>query len=209
MYYQEAIREAARRASQAAADAIAAYDDDTISYERGITDSFAVLLRKALNNQIENLVFRSHVLKDTTGSGAEESQIGADLLIHVEFKTPELSYSKGILVQAKRVEPGERMPKTKHEELVDQCKKMLSISPASWIFDYAHGGMRCGPAAAIATSNNMMLHEQCIWTPYRFFLELFRCPIGDPSITSARVEELPVRTKLITKITTPSARESF
>ena len=55
MYYQEAIREAARRADEAAYEAVAAHDDDTVSYERGITHGLAVLLRHALHGQIKDL----------------------------------------------------------------------------------------------------------------------------------------------------------
>jgi hypothetical protein len=197
MYYQEAIREAARRADKAAHEAIAAHDDDTVPYERGITHGLAVLLRHALQGQIEDLSWSSHVLRDTSGVGAEETRVGADLLIHVRLRTPELTYSKGVLIQAKRVEPLQRMSKNDYDDLVDQCRRMLAISPSSFVFDYAHGGMRCGPASVIASSNNRALYEQCVWTPYRFFLELFRCPIGDPRITSAKVDDLPVPNKLI------------
>jgi hypothetical protein len=206
MYYQEAIREAARRAAAAARRAIAAYDDDTVSYERGITDGLAVSLRDALNQQIEHLTWRSHVLRDTRGKGGEESKVGADLLMHVSFKTPEITYSKGLLIQAKRVEPSQQMARDEYDELIDQCNKMLGITTAAWVFDYAHGSIRCGPASAIVGSNNRYLYEQCVWTPYRFFLELFRCPIGDPRITSARVDDLPVPTKLITHASAPDAR---
>jgi hypothetical protein len=170
----------------------------TVPYERGITHGLAVLLRHALQGQIEDLSWSSHVLRDTSGAGAEETRVGADLLIHVRLKTPELTYSKGVLIQAKRVEPEQRMSRSDHDELVDQCTKMLAITPSSFVFDYAYGGMRCGPASAIASSNNRELYEQCVWTPYRFFLELFRCPIGDPRITSAKVDDLPVPNKLVT-----------
>jgi hypothetical protein len=34
------------------------------------------------------------------------------------------------------------------------------------------------------------LYDQCSWTAYRFFLEFFRCPIGDLTIKSANVDDL-------------------
>jgi hypothetical protein len=53
--------------------------------------------------------------------------------------------------------------------------------------------MRCGAATRVAGGNlPQSLNYLCGWTSYRFFLELFRCPIGDPKITSARVEHLAV-----------------
>jgi hypothetical protein len=159
----------------------------------GVTEGLAVLLRKALHGQIVNLTWRSHVMRDARGRGGEESATGADLIVHVSFKSPELSYSKGLLVQAKRVEKSQEMTQDAYDEIVDQCNKMLDITSAAWVFDYAHGGIRCAPASVIVGSNNKALHEQCVWRPYRFFLELFRCPIGDPRITSAKVEDLPVQ----------------
>jgi hypothetical protein len=39
----------------------------------------------------------------------------------------------------------------------------------------------------------------CNWTSYRFFLELFRSPIGDPNLTSALVRDLPVPTVIALK----------
>jgi hypothetical protein len=164
MYYSDAIREAARRADEATRDAIAAHEDDTLPYEPHITSGLATLLRKELNGEIEGLLWTSHVMKSGSGSGAEETPTGADLLVHVAFNTPELKYSKGVLIQAKRVEPGQVMDKDPYNELVDQCEKMLAITAASFVFDYAKGGMRCGAASAIAKSKNRELYEQCMDT---------------------------------------------
>jgi hypothetical protein len=196
MYYSEAVREAARRANAAAKSAMSAYKDATIDYEKALTGGLTMALRDALNERIDGLDWTAHILRDSSGKGAEETAVGADLIIHVHFRSPEITYSKGILVQAKRIEPGEMMGKSAHEELVGQCKQMLSYTAASFVFDYAKYGMRCGAASAIATSNNRDLYEQCVWTPYRFFLELFRCPIGDPRIGSAKIRELPAPNKI-------------
>ena len=50
-------------------------------------------------------------------------------------------------------------------------------------------GRERGFAGARGTTG---LRYLCEWTSYQFVLELFRCPIGDPKITSARVDDLPV-----------------
>ena len=52
--------------------------------------------------------------------------------------------------------------------------------------------MRCVAASRIVNSRRRDLYELCGWTPYRFFLELFRCPIGDTQFTSADISEVPV-----------------
>jgi hypothetical protein len=162
VYYTEAIREAARRADTATWEAISAYQDDTLPYEENITDGLAVSLRNALNGQIEGLSWSSHVLRTARGRRAEESLTGADLVIHVSFSSPELTYSKGVLIQAKRAEPGKPMRDDHYSDLVAQCQKMLAITPASFVFDYAFTGMRCGAASAIVGSNNRFLYDPCL-----------------------------------------------
>jgi hypothetical protein len=197
MDYEDSIREAARRADSAVWETMSAYRDRTVTEEPAITGALVMALRDALNGYrgeppIAGLAWSAHILKSSSGRSAEESAYGADILFHVVFDTPLLKYSKGVLVQAKRVEQGESMRTKDHNNLISQCGKMLGVTPASYIFDYARREMRCGSALAIAGSTNRELYAQCVWTSYRFFLELFRCPIGDPRITSANVEDLPV-----------------
>jgi hypothetical protein len=196
VYYTEQFREVANVADRAATLTIAGYRDQTLPYETNITDGLALSLRTALHGQIGGLDWSAHVMKSARGAAAEESETGADLLIHVAFSSPEVSYSKGVLIQAKRVEPRRLMQTEAHRELVAQCRKMLSITAASFVFDYTLQGVRCGAASVIMDSNNRSLYDLCIWTPHRFFFELFRCHIGDPSITSARAKDLPVPNKL-------------
>src|SRR5271168_4861122 len=115
-------------------------------------------------------------MRTSRGRRAEESLTGADLVIHVSFNSPELTYSKGVLVQAKRVEPDTLMEPVPYDELVAQCQKMLARTASSFVFDYAFSGVRCGAASAIVGSNNRYLHDRCVWTPYRFFLEPVSMP---------------------------------
>jgi hypothetical protein len=46
----------------------------------------------------------------------EEGVYGADLLIHVTLNTPQYKYSKGVLVQAKRIGPGVAMSRKPHAD---------------------------------------------------------------------------------------------
>jgi hypothetical protein len=97
---------------------------------------------------------------------------GSESLLHIAFpRLPGLCWSKLTL---------------------DQCQRMLRVSASSYVFDYARGKMGCGAASRIVNSQRRDLYELCGWTPYRFFLELFRCPIGDPQFTSAIISEVPV-----------------
>jgi hypothetical protein len=85
------------------------------------------------------------------------------------------------------------MKSAEFDDLKDQCRKMTRYSPASFVFGYDPRGLRAAAATKIAGSADRTLYDQCSWTAYRFFLELFRCPIGDPRITSANVADLAPR----------------
>jgi len=198
MTIDTAIRTAAGTAAEVVYDIMHSYRQGNVTDEEDITGELAGAFGVAFRfRQIENLTWSCSVVRHHKGRAAEESRVGADLLIHVSLKTTDLVYSKGVLVQAKRVEPGEPMKPAMQADLVRKCKQMLRITPASFVFDYAKGSMRCGSASRIAGSQNRDLYQECQWTPLRFFWELFRCPIGDPRITSARVDRLPAPAKVM------------
>ncbi|HWF96948.1 MAG TPA: hypothetical protein VG291_18510 [Xanthobacteraceae bacterium] len=67
---------------------------------------------------------------------------------------------------------------------------MLSHPAASFVFAYDPHGLRAGSATKIAGAADRTLYDQCSWTADRFFLELFRCPIGDRTIKTADVADL-------------------
>jgi hypothetical protein len=106
------------------------------------------------------------------------------------LNTPQYKYSKGVLVQAKRIGPSVSMSPKPHAKFVGQCNTMLSHSAASFVFAYDPRGLRAGSATKIVGAADRTLYDQCSWTAYRFFLELFRCPIGDRTIKSADVADL-------------------
>jgi hypothetical protein len=172
-----------------------------VTDEPEITGVLIGQLDAQLEGQIGGLHWSTKILRHGGGVAAEEKKIGPDLLIHISFQASQLRYSKGVLIQAKRVEPYQELTPAKHAELVKQCKKMLRVTPAAFVFDYSTRDVRCGSATAIAGSADRHLYAECPWTSYRFFLELFRCPVGDPNITSARVERLPVPNVVTMRVT--------
>jgi len=190
--FEEATREAALVAQGAVRDVMGKYKSGRVKHEDDLTGVLVGALDSALSGMIGVLEWDSSILTHRKGKGGEEGKYGADLLIHVKFDTPSQKYSKGVLIQAKRIEADEKMSRSEHTDLTEQCRKMLAVTPAAFIFDYAHRGMRCGPATRIAGTTRRDLYSICGWTSYRFFLELFRCPIGDQRITSASVDELRV-----------------
>ncbi len=192
MAFEDWMRKAAIEADRAVAAAMHSYAGGIVDHEEEITGVLVGQLLARLDGQIGPLSWTPHIMKHRRGRAGEEDKTGADLLIHVEVNTPDVRYSKGALIQAKRLERNKYLSTDARKDLRLQCKKMLGISPASYVFDYTKTEMRVGSASRIVGSRERKLYEQCPWTSYRFFWELFRCPIGDPGITSAVVDDLPV-----------------
>lgn len=192
MTFDEAMREAAMAANQAVSRTMRKYASGGIHDEPNITAYLISELDRAVAGPIGGLNWSSTIVRSGTGTAAEEKRVGADLLIHVSLNTPQQTYSKGVLVQAKRLEPDELISVGELSRLNGQCETMLKHTAAAFVFNYAKTSMRCGPATRFAGSRERRVYAQCTWTSYRFFLELFRCPIGDPRITSALVADLPV-----------------
>lgn len=192
MGFDEAMRLAAKEADNAVGRAMRKYRTGHVTDEDDLTGVLIGNLDTTFREPIGGLQWSSSILRHRAGPAAEEQEIGADMIIHVRLRTPIQKYSKAVLVQAKRQEPGALMSNAAHNDLKDQCRKMLKVSPASFVFDYAKGKMRCGSASKIGGSQNRNLYEACTWTSYRFFLELFRSPIGDTNLRSALVKDLPV-----------------
>lgn len=169
MGFDEAMRGAALAAESAVRRAMKKYRDGLVTDEDDLTGVLVGNLDTEFSKSIGGLKWSSSIVRHRKGTASEEQRIGADLIIHVSIKTSVQTYSKGVLVQAKRIEPKTLMTKQGHDELVRQCNKMQTITPASFVFDYAQKSMRCGSASKIAGSSNRELYAACNWTSYRFF----------------------------------------
>jgi hypothetical protein len=191
--FKEVTRLAARQAERAAKVTIDSFARKYVYDEDDITGSFVGSLNTLFHGtRIGGMTLATTVVRHRRGKAGEESRSGADMLIHASMDTPTQKYSKGVLVQAKKADLEYDWSMAKRQGLVDQCNKMLNITPAAFVMNYNLGGMRCGAATRVAGATTVFsVSYLCNWTIYRFFLELFRCPIGDPRITSAEVANLP------------------
>ena len=97
--------------------------------------------------------------------------------------------SKGFLAQAKRMEA-----RIDRGELVKQCKKMLSYTPASFVFLYSKKDIRVIPASAvIASSGTNPLKERMYSRAIYSFFELhFVSFLGDTKIKAANRDQLRI-----------------
>ena len=191
MTFEEATREAAHAAHHAVTKAMEPVRWGVRVDEDDLTGVLVGRIGAALDGEIGGLQWKCSILRHRRGRAAEEKKFGADLLMHVTMNTPSQKYSKGVLVQAKKVGPDRNMTTREKQELNDQCQKMLKFTPAAFVFDYGNGRLRCGPASRIVGASSHDLYRTCGWTSYRFFLEYFRSPIGDPRIKGPFVKDIP------------------
>lgn len=191
--FKEVTRLAAKQAERAAKITTDTFNKKYVYDEDDVTGAFVGSLNTLFHGtQLGGMTLDASVVRHRRGVAAEESRTGADMLIHVSMDTPTQKYSKGVLVQAKKADPEYDWSSARRQGLIDQCNKMLSISPAAFVLNYGADGIRCGAATRVAGATTVFsVRYLCNWTSYRFFLELFRCPIGDPRITSPIVANLP------------------
>lgn len=184
------IRQAAHRADDAVSQTLAKYRAGGVGDEEAITGVLVGRLDADFEGRFGGLEWNTSILRHRGGEANEEGQIGADLVIHVALNSRDLKYSKAVLIQAKRLEPSENMPKREQTRLAEQCRKMLDISAASYVFNFSRDEMRCDSAANVKGLNGAITARGLQWRSYRFFLELFRCSIGDSRFTSANIRNL-------------------
>lgn len=192
MTFEEAMQTAARAADAAVWSTVEKYNSGGVFDEPEISAYLISQLDSQMNGRIGGLSWTSSILRNGKGKAGEEKRVGADILLHVSVNTPTEKYSKGVLIQSKKAEPYQLVTNAVMNELADQCQKMLSHTPSAFVMSYSGKGFRAGSATRFSGTQNRDIHRVCTWTTYRFFLELFRCPVGDPRITSGKVKELPV-----------------
>ncbi|MBL8578765.1 MAG: hypothetical protein JNK47_16200 [Mesorhizobium sp.] len=191
MGFDEAMYKVARRLADVT-DRMMKKHHNRVKHEDDLTGYLFGAIDERMTDMVaDGIRWDASVLTHRTGG--EEGKYGADILLHVSLDTPQQTYSKGVLIQAKRIGPNKNMRTKDHDDLIDQCEKMLQVSSASWVFAYDGKGMRAAPATKISGAAERNLYDQCDWTGYRFYRELFRCPVGDPKITTADVAALDVR----------------
>lgn len=189
---EQDLEKAACAADSAVKAVMKKYSKNLVTDEDDITGALIGQLDAAFDDKIGGITWSSSILRHRKGIAAQEKMAGADMLFHVSITTPELTYSKGVLIQSKRINKDIAMTQRGHEELLGQCDKMLDITSASFVFNYTKSGMRCASANKISGSSSRVLNDSCDLTSYRFFLDLFKCTIGDRNITSALYDDLKI-----------------
>jgi hypothetical protein len=144
-----------------------------------------------LNGQtISGVRWRAKTLTDRR-RGSQESNYGADFLATLELDLQGYQVKKGFLAQAKLIEPSESFGNTNFTKMREQCKKMLKLSSASYVFLYSQqSGISVIPAIEVLGARSCNPHELTSQSMRQFYKEHFECFVGDRVIQSATPQAL-------------------
>jgi len=135
------------------------------------------------------------------GNRAQEKTFGADFLGVLHLDLPEYVVRKGFLAQAKLADGWSRTSQAEWDRMIGQCKKMLSLTPASFVFVYSTTGITVIPAIAIISAT-----DRCPLSSFyssrlsRFYENHFKSFIGDMRLSEASIgvlEDLAVEKGLL------------
>lgn len=142
--------------------------------------------------QVPGIDFDTVVYKKKT-----ENKLGADLAGSVIYKAGNHSHAKVFLVQAKVATSASRIDihnielKAGDCRLLKQCKDMLAITPAAFVFIYSEFGVHVVPAASVVRSGRSSVDtkEHYYRELGRFYEEIYKCFIGDLSLGDSYRDE--------------------
>jgi hypothetical protein len=176
------VREAAGRIAEAVDHVVGALAETRIEQEAAFTDRMLGAIELTMKGFASRGVRWTAKTLTDRGPRAQETHIGADFAGVFSARlsdSPEFNVSKGFLAQAKLIRPGRSDVRAEFERLRAQCDRMLSVSPASFVFLYADWGVTVVPAVSIWSSEPRDIFDFYSRGIARFFEEHFESFIGD------------------------------
>jgi hypothetical protein len=189
--YRRIIQDSARRVADAASRTVGDYVAHEVEEETDFTSEMLGRMKESMQDYWMRGVRWTAKTLTSHRRDAQETEFGADFIGVVSFDFPDYKVSKGFLAQAKRIEPGAYIRPDDWERMVTQCKKMLSITPESFVFLYSYSAITIAPATAIISARrHCNPHEFYSRTITRFYEDHFECFVGDLQIHSADIRTL-------------------
>ncbi len=187
------VRAAASRVAQAAERTVQTLSDGRVEQEPHFTDRMLGRIEETMDGfETKGIKWTAKTLTDR-GRGAQETRHGADFIGVLHISLPDYTVKKGFLAQAKLVKPGAHIPMEDWRRLQDQCAKMLTLSPDSYMFIYSTRGIHVVPAISITAADGWASGPPYAFysrTVQRFFEEHFESFIGDARVSAASIEAL-------------------
>lgn len=165
--------------------------NDEYADEEDMTSKFTQLLQNALVFDSAEFTVSSKLV--TLKKHTEEPPVGADFLIVLSFVSPELSQTKGVLVQAKKKDYGKNFSSAEFNKLKEQCQKMITFTPDSFVWTYSSEKIRVHRAymvEALVEEETRSIDEACYMSVPGFFNAFLRCYNGDPALSFRNIDRL-------------------
>lgn len=206
------IREAAERIAIAAEGTVPELRDGRLDRGPAFTERMLGRIAYAMDgHEHKGIVWRARTV--TTGAeggssgpaaGAGEGDLAggddggassrldrdADFLGVVDVSLPGYRITKGFLARGRLIASGEPVSTSDFEELKEGCERMLSRSPASFLFLYSREGVHVVPALAVVSSSPMNPHRLYPRIVERFYEEHLSCFFGDRRIAPPDIASL-------------------
>lgn len=184
------IRDSGKRAADAASRAIEAFREGRVEQEPALTDRMLGGIEEAMREfHVKGIKWNAKTLTDR-GRGSQEKQYGADFAGVLSIELPGFQVKKGFLAQAKIIEPGGYISGNIFNSMREQCEKMLTMTPDSFVFLYSKKEIVVVPAVSIAGAEYVNPHDLYSRSIARFFEEHFQSFIGDRRISSPTPDTL-------------------
>ena len=184
--YQSTVSEVARRIGNAIDRSHAGLLEGRVEHEPAMTDRMLGRIEESIDGlEIKGIRWSAKTLTDR-GASSQESTDGADFMCVLEVDLPDYQIKKGFLAQAKRIRQNGL---NDNNELVNQCRRMLNLSPASFVFTYSDRGVDVFSAASVVAGQGMIGHHNKR-TATQFFKAHLQCFLGDKRISAATPQQL-------------------
>lgn len=203
----EFILGSAQHAAEAANRTLEDLRSGKIEQEPPFTDRMIARIEESMNGyktdgivwgaETGGAVWDGKTLTDR-GSGAQEKKYGADFMGVLRIAVKGFTVAKGLLAQAKRIEPGARMDN--YEEMRNQCAKMLERTAESFLFLYSTDSISVVPATSVYAADSCNPHELYSLDIMPFFMAHFASFVGDIHLFAPKIgviRDLPVRRWLV------------
>lgn len=186
------VRSVAKEIASAADGVIEDYNREQMVDEPEITGRLLGAISDRLRTKtIRGIVWNANILRSGRGGANEEQRYGADFMGVLDISLPKFTVKKGFLAQAKRVEPDRKLTDNDWQRLISQCKKMLTVTPDSFVVTYSKNrGVGFVPAIEVlgTSDRDLFAHYR---RGIRSFFELFiECFVGDGKLYAADIKVL-------------------
>ena len=170
-----------------------------VADEDDFTSRLADRIERAVNNAaLDGIHWHARARKlQWRGKRSEEPRVGADLALVLRMSGRDFDVRKGYLIQGKLVrnlslDCGVRSPFGQNDRVTGQCKRMLGVTPESYLWFYTPSGvsvLRAGTVLGVEPSTVHLVERRSL---YEFFLTGFRSWSGDPRLGDISKESIEV-----------------